>query len=798
MPEYLMLLLMQVTLFSSVTACIIICVKQLFKWVIPPSVGVVMWVILLVRLLWPIFPESSVSIYNLIPAGRSIMFTLTNEIDEELSAREELYSEQTNPYVLEGEVYTADAVRQPAYSARLYPQEDTRQTVGEYLADTVHAGRTRSENAILANEINIALLVIYATGTVVALAVNFYVYGKAKKTALGTTLPCTDERTLRVYHSTAEKLGIREGRVPPLKYGSSSMLVGCFSPAVIYREQEGISDHELSMVFAHELNHFKHRDNFVLMLSTVMASFFWYNPLIWIVRHMLREDIEVMCDARTITLCEYRRADYAQMIYHSSESSKRASLAGCHISSGSRQLKNRLRTISRNLENKLLPRIASSVLCVCIIIICLTNPIVSQNIEYKDYIGNYSQLTGESEQTMHLTSTVSVSYYLKQISAIISENFGDSIAKKLGNGSLENFKRTVQTGEHASPAVIEKINALRTDQPLTVESCALINRCIVVILSGGLPDSDSTIPLLPKYISAEKMNSLVSLVSEKDAERLLRSYNRGVAGADVRLQGYYTEAMFELILSRLDSEESRELWNSFYSKIDLTVGDMTSICERLGIEVESLEGEDYLYVVSPNLTSQEKKILHSIIRSAYAGQDEAVYYLKESIEGYSEFGLRHILTGVGYTVETMVNDYAKIGIPQYEHFTLQNIRYLTKTQYEVIDIRLDGSGVSAADLYSKLEGTDFYTLEDPKDPDFAYALDYLNRMTFVTVRDAEADGVTVKGLTGEDVRDAVLYAYSLGLIDSVDGEVVLSDQLSCGQSLYYSYKLVCSIVNANR
>ena len=100
MTEFLILLLMQVTVFSSVTALIIIAIKQIFKCRIPPGIGMVMWVVLLARLICPIFPESRISVYNLIPAGREIMYSLTNDIGDELASYEEEKTLEENPYVI--------------------------------------------------------------------------------------------------------------------------------------------------------------------------------------------------------------------------------------------------------------------------------------------------------------------------------------------------------------------------------------------------------------------------------------------------------------------------------------------------------------------------------------------------------------------------------------------------------------------------------------------------------------------------------------------------------------------------
>ena len=51
MSETYVLLLEQVTIFSSVTALILIAVKQLFKCRIPPRIGMALWIVLLARLL---------------------------------------------------------------------------------------------------------------------------------------------------------------------------------------------------------------------------------------------------------------------------------------------------------------------------------------------------------------------------------------------------------------------------------------------------------------------------------------------------------------------------------------------------------------------------------------------------------------------------------------------------------------------------------------------------------------------------------------------------------------------------
>lgn len=795
MPDYLILLLMQITIFSSVTACIIILVKQLFKWVIPPSVGVIMWLILLIRLAWPVLPESPVSIYNLIPAGRNIMYSLVTEANDHSELQE-----NKNPYVVEQTELTekTEANRAPLYSS-LYKDEDPPLTVGEYVTDTIYPTQSRKEVAHISSIVDYVILILYAAGAASVITANALIYRKSRRAALESAIPCTDERVLAIYRNTAVKLGIKSSKLPPLKYGSSTMLVGCVHPSIVYCEQEGHTDRELSMIFAHELNHFKHKDNFVLVFSTFVASLFWYNPLIWIVRHMLREDIEVMCDSRTISECNIRRGEYAQLIYSSSDREQRYAYAGCHISYGTRELKNRLRTISRNLENKLIPRITSIVLCLCIILICLTNPIVSQNIEYADYIDNYAELTGESERTMHLTSTVSVSFYLKQICTLLYENFDSSLSVRIGNGSLENLKRLVKDSDAIGKDITAQLDLLRSDQPLTVQSCAIINICIVELLSEGnsLP-ANVNLPLIPQVISTENLSKLKNSLSPNEWNKLANCYNLGVAGADVKFRSYYTEAMYELILERIDNKASRDMWNSFYSRVELNGEDLTSLCNRLGVDMSSLENEDCLYVISPNVTLPEERLLRNIIKSAYAGQDESAYYLRQNIEGYSEYAIHLTLSVNGYSTWDMIDDYAKLGVPQYYFYTADNCEYLTRKEYDIIEIRLGGSGMSISDYYSQIEGTNYYVVNESSAGQMSEIIDYLNEISYVKLRSFEDDSITIDGFLSDEARDCIEKMYDLGLIDAKNGIIELSRELSCGESLYYSYKMLCSFINANR
>ena len=338
MAEFLVLLLMQVTIFSSVTAMILIAVKLIFKCRIPPLIGTMMWVVLLARLLFPILPESSISVYNFIPVGRNIMFTLTYDVGERMEAQENAFAMRENPYVLHG----LPTEEMSLSSAHEVPERTGTYSLGEYLGEAI--ADEEADTAVYTEQLNAVILLVYVLGIAGMLTYHIAAYFRAKRMALLMSSPCEDETILEIYRSTAQSAGIPANRLPEVRIGCSPMVIGCIRPCILCRE--GVEKREAGMMFAHELIHYKHHDNALLLFSTLIACLYWYNPLIWIVRAMLREDIDLLCDSRTLEECGIVGTDYAMMLCRNSAFGELAYTAGCHMSASGRHLKTRLRTIS--------------------------------------------------------------------------------------------------------------------------------------------------------------------------------------------------------------------------------------------------------------------------------------------------------------------------------------------------------------------------------------------------------------------------------------------------------------------
>ncbi len=56
----------------------------------------------------------------------------------------------------------------------------------------------------------------------------------------------------------------------------------------------------LQYILLHERYHIYRRDNFVLLFAQIIVILFWFHPLIWLARELMRKDMEISCDEEAV------------------------------------------------------------------------------------------------------------------------------------------------------------------------------------------------------------------------------------------------------------------------------------------------------------------------------------------------------------------------------------------------------------------------------------------------------------------------------------------------------------------
>ena len=244
------LVLAQLTLYTSVTAAMLFLLKRCFRFILSPWAHVAVWAILLVRMMFPILPASEISVYNLIP-GKQALFSGAILDEIQIGAAPEKSSGED--YIerlmrVEYPVLTADEISAPSEKEQLpdYPAASS---------DTVFS----------------ALAWVYFAGVTVFLLRVFVQYRISVRRAVCASIPCDDPKILEQYFLAARKLHLRPSSLPVLHMGERSLLCGISRPTLILDHRADPKD--IPMILLHELNHFRNRDNWIILCSHVFACF---------------------------------------------------------------------------------------------------------------------------------------------------------------------------------------------------------------------------------------------------------------------------------------------------------------------------------------------------------------------------------------------------------------------------------------------------------------------------------------------------------------------------------------------
>lgn len=74
-------------------------------------------------------------------------------------------------------------------------------------------------------------------------------------------------------------------------------LMGILQPKVVLPVQK-FTKEQLRVVFFHELTHYRQRDLYLNLISTLVRIVHWFNPLVWLLAMQIRQWCEYVCDAK--------------------------------------------------------------------------------------------------------------------------------------------------------------------------------------------------------------------------------------------------------------------------------------------------------------------------------------------------------------------------------------------------------------------------------------------------------------------------------------------------------------------
>jgi hypothetical protein len=123
------------------------------------------------------------------------------------------------------------------------------------------------------------------------------------------------------------------------------MLVGFIRPIVLLPAKDFDAE-ELSLIFRHELIHYKRGDLFIKLLSVLAISLNWFNPSIYLMNSAMQADCEASCDeAVLLATGGVNRRFYAELIMEMIGDKKPATLLSTCFYKSEQGIKTRMSAV---------------------------------------------------------------------------------------------------------------------------------------------------------------------------------------------------------------------------------------------------------------------------------------------------------------------------------------------------------------------------------------------------------------------------------------------------------------------
>ncbi len=328
----------------SVAASWMILVSILLRFVMkraPKNIRCILWAMVAVRLICPVSFESELS---LIPRAEIIKSDITNSLEQ----------------IIDNNIPTSDETEGTVITGNFRPKEKPE---GNNYSDSL---------------LHLATIIwIFGMSALALYTVTSYL-NLHKRIAEGIVL--TDNIWLCDHISTP-------------------FIWGIIKPRIIL--PSSIREKDIEFIIAHEKAHLLRRDHLWKPFGFFLLIVYWFHPLIWAAYLLFCRDIELACDERVIKEFDMSgKKAYSAILLACSTNQNVITINP--VAFGETGIKERIKAIMKYKKPKLWVGLASVIICVVVMICCLTNPIAAENntTDIEDVLNtNYTNHTNHEKDT---------------------------------------------------------------------------------------------------------------------------------------------------------------------------------------------------------------------------------------------------------------------------------------------------------------------------------------------------------------------------------------------------------------
>ena len=339
------------------------------------------WLVVVLRLLFPFGPEVSL-------LGKTYQ-----AVDQAITQTASLPPQQQSPLITPG-----------GNLAPVIGTEQSNRSMNSPTEDLTTAHPFQEVVTLLTDQV----WLIWLAAAVVLLIRKATVYQSFIRYIKAGLTPVSDIEILDRLFITAEQAGIKrpvELCVNPLI--SSPLLIGFFHPCIVLPNAD-ISKKAFQYIVLHELTHYKRRDMFYKWLVQITACLHWFNPLVHLMSREITKACEFSCDEAILTKMGSGNAqDYGKTLLDAMAAvgKYKENLGSVTLSENKKLLKERLGAIMKFQKTSRAVKLLTAVLTVCIVLgASFAGVYTAGNVQAASLSGTTPDTTGRPSLSLDVSS----------------------------------------------------------------------------------------------------------------------------------------------------------------------------------------------------------------------------------------------------------------------------------------------------------------------------------------------------------------------------------------------------------
>ncbi|MBS4537006.1 M56 family metallopeptidase [Clostridium sp. D2Q-11] len=426
---------------GSILAVLILFLKKILKKQLNAHWSYYIWFILLIRLIMPLAPESSISIFNLFDDTNASVKVLQEDIQKESSPNTYSSESSSNENNIAKESYSSSE-----QTNELLPKTNTTDI-------TPKEGNSLVTKSIENNISYMSILsVIWLVGIIILILytifANMKLWFNLRKESVSNS-----EQMLSLWEECKKEMNIHRS-IPLItsKNIHTPTLISFIKIQLVFPEKmiNKLSNEEIRYIFLHELSHVKRLDTVTNWIMVIIQSIHWFNPVVWFSFHKMRQDCEISCDATVLShLSKDEHKEYGMTIISLLEmfSNKYYIPGTSSILRSKSGIKRRIKMITQFKKHPFIWSVIGIGLVVILAFIGLTNPIGSTKAD------NHDELTDKAnilEQHQAYLNSLKISY----------DEFESSVQNIVSADYLASYDDTLIFGANGKEYKVSDIKGL--------------------------------------------------------------------------------------------------------------------------------------------------------------------------------------------------------------------------------------------------------------------------------------------------------------------------------------------------